>query len=68
MVLKRKLKNKERMDYLDSGKTDYMRKNKVGFQLDSIYNENTKWIKHLNVKGKVTKSVKMLELKNIYHC
>ena len=35
-----------------------MRKNKVGFQLDSIYNENTKWIKHLNVKGKVTKLVK----------
>ena len=33
-----------------------MRKNKVGFQLDSIYNENTRWVKHLNVN--VTKSVK----------
>lgn len=41
---------------LDSGETDYMRKNKVGFQLDSIYNENTRWIKHLNVN--ITKSVK----------
>ena len=47
---------KNRLLILDSGKTDYMRKNKVGFQLDSIYNENTRWVKHLNVN--VTKSVK----------
>jgi len=47
---------KNRLLILDSGKTDYMRKNKVGFQLDSIYNENTRWVKHLNFN--VTKSVK----------
>ena len=47
---------KNRLLTLDSGKTDYMRKNKVGFQLDSIYNENTRWVKHLNVNA--TKSVK----------
>ena len=40
------INNKDGIKNQISGETDYMRKNKVGFQLDSIYNENTRWIKH----------------------